>query len=73
MLKILYHGICFINDLNGEVIFGTFYEKDCKKQIKKSLELRKQSREKMVNYILNAKDAIICLVARKKKKDSINE
>ena len=27
-----------INDLNGEEIVGTFYEKDCKKQIKKSLE-----------------------------------
>ena len=27
-----------INDLNGEEIVGTFYEKDCKEQIKKSLE-----------------------------------
>ena len=27
-----------ISDLNGEKIIGTFYEKNCKKQIKKNLE-----------------------------------
>ena len=32
----------FINDLNGEEIVGTRFEKkNCKKQIKKSLELKK--------------------------------
>ena len=30
-----------INDLNGEEIFGTFYEKGLKKQIKKHLVLKK--------------------------------
>ena len=30
-----------INDLNGEEIIGTFYEKNCKRQIKKNLELKK--------------------------------
>ena len=30
-----------INDLNGEEIVGTFYEKDFKKQIKKNLKLKK--------------------------------
>ena len=30
-----------INDLNREEIFGTFYEKGLKKQIKKSLVLKK--------------------------------
>ena len=30
-----------INDLNREETVGTFYEKNCKKQIKKSLELKK--------------------------------
>ena len=34
-----------INDLNGEVIVGTFTKKKCKKQIKKSLEL-KSNKEK---------------------------
>ena len=30
-----------INDLNGEEITGTFYQKNCKKQTKKNLELKK--------------------------------
>ena len=30
-----------INDLNGEKITGTFYEKNCKKQTKKNSELKK--------------------------------
>ena len=29
---------CFVRDLKGEEIFGTFYEKEFQKQIKKSLE-----------------------------------
>ena len=40
-----------------------FTEKDCKKQIKKSLELKKSSREKVRNYMLNGKDTIIHLIA----------
>ena len=30
-----------INDLNREEFFGSFYEKELKKQIKKNLELKK--------------------------------
>ena len=30
-----------INDLNGEEIVGKFYNRNCKKQIKKNLELKK--------------------------------
>ena len=30
-----------INDFNGEKIVGTFYKKNCKKQIKNNLELKK--------------------------------
>ena len=30
-----------ISDLNGEEIIGPFYEKECRKQIKKSLDLKK--------------------------------
>ena len=29
-----------INDLNGEKVSGTFYEKNCKKQINKNSELK---------------------------------
>ena len=30
-----------ISDINGEEIVGTFYKNNCKKQIEKSLELKK--------------------------------
>ena len=30
-----------INDLNGEQTAGSFYEKNCKRLIKKNLELKK--------------------------------
>ena len=45
----------FISDLNGKEIFGTFYEKELQKQIKKKLVFKKQSREKVINYTLNGK------------------
>ena len=37
-------------------------EKDCKRQIKNSLELKKKSREKAIKYILNGKIVIIRLI-----------
>ena len=41
-----------------------FYEKELqKKKIKDSLELKKQQREKVINYMLNGKDTIIRLLA----------
>ena len=40
-----------ISDLNGEEIVGTFYEKILRKKIKKSLELKKYSKEKAINYM----------------------
>ena len=43
----------------------------CKKQIKKSLEFKNQSREKAIKYILNGKDMIILLIGRLIKKDKI--
>ena len=42
-----------VSNLNGEEIVGTFYQKELKKYIKKSLELKKESREKLINYMLN--------------------
>ena len=46
-----------------EKLLEHFTKKNCKKQIKKSLELKKQQREKVINYILNGKATIICLIA----------
>ena len=40
-----------------------FTKNNCKKQIKKSLELKKLSRKKVINYMLNGEDTIICLIA----------
>ena len=40
-----------------------FMKKNCKKQIKKHLELKKQSKEKAIKYMLNGKDMIIHLIA----------
>ena len=51
-----------INDFNGEEIFGRFYKKNHKKQMKKNLELKMYSREKAINYMLNGKDTIIRLI-----------
>ena len=39
-----------------------FTKKYCKKQIKKSLKLKKYSREKVINYMLNGKAMIILLI-----------
>ena len=43
----------FISYLNGKYFFGVFYHKNSKKQIKKHLELKKQSIENFLNYMLN--------------------
>ena len=59
-----------INDLNREEIVTKTFElltkKDCKKKKKK--KLKKKSREKVINYTLNEKDIIICLIAGQIKK-----
>ena len=36
-----------------------FTKTNYKKQIQKNLELKKSSREKMINYMLNGKDTIM--------------
>ena len=38
-------------------------KKNCKKQIKKSLGLKKYSRQKVINHMLNGEDTIIRLIA----------
>ena len=49
--------------LMGRKLLELFTKKNCKKQIKKSLELKKLSREKVINNVLNGKDTIIRLIA----------
>ena len=42
-----------INDLNGEQIIGTFYEKELQKTNQKELELKKELRKKETSYMSN--------------------
>ena len=49
--------------LNGKKLLKIFTRKNCKKQIKENLELKKYSREKAMNYMLNGNDAIVGLIA----------
>ena len=51
-----------ISNLNGEELVETFYEKELQKQIKKSLKLKKLSKSKVINYMLNGKAMIILLL-----------
>ena len=39
-----------------------FAKKNCKKQIKKDLESKKQKRNKAINYMLNLNDILIGLI-----------
>ena len=52
-----------INDLNGEQIIGTFYEKELQKKVNKNLELKKYLKEKVINYTSNGKVMIVHLLA----------
>ena len=45
-----------VNNLNGEQIVGTFYEKGLQKVN------QKEFREKVINYMSNGKDTIIPLI-----------
>ena len=54
--------IYVISDLHGKQIIGTFYEKDYKLQINKTLELKKYLKQKVINYMLNGKVVIIHLI-----------
>ena len=52
-----------INDLNGEEILGTFYEKELQKTNQKEFRIEKVIREKLINYMSNGKVMIIYLIA----------
>ena len=57
-----------INDLNGEEIIGSFYEKELQKLIKKNLEQKKYLKEKVIDCMLNGKDMTLHLIVELIKK-----
>ena len=64
-----------INDLNGEKIIGTLYEKELQKVNLKEFRIKKVIKRKVINYISNGKVIIIHLIAELIKKiqcDSID-
>ena len=50
-------------DLKGEEIVGIFYEKELQKANQKEFSVGKVIKRKVINYMLNGKDAIIRLIA----------
>ena len=43
-------------------LLGRFMKTNCKKHIKKNLELKNKSKEKAINYVLNGKVIIVHLI-----------
>ena len=62
-----------VSDLKGEEIVGAFTKTNYKRHINKNLELKKLSREKAINYMLNGKVMIVHLIVGLIKKSSIDE
>ena len=52
-----------INDLSGEEIIGTFYEKELQRTNQKNSEFKKYLKEKVISYMSNGKVIIIHLIA----------
>ena len=52
-----------INDLNGQEIIGTFYEKDLYKIDQQEFRIEKVFRKKVINYMSNGKGMIVHLIA----------
>ena len=61
-LKILLRGLV-INDLNGEEIIGTFYEKELQKTSQEEFRIEKVIKRKGEKYMSNRKVIIIDLIA----------
>ena len=51
-----------VNDLKGEEITGTFYEKELQKIDQQEFRTEKVIKKKVINYIFNGKDMIIHLI-----------
>ena len=60
----------FINDLNGEEIIGSVYEKELQKTNQKEFRIEKTVKEKVINYMSNGKDMTIHLIVGLIKKIS---
>ena len=61
-----------INDLNGEEIIGTFYEKELQKTNQEKFRMEKVIiKKRLINYILNGKGMIINLIVGLIKIDAI--
>ena len=65
--------ICFISDLNGEVIFGTFYEKRLQKANQKEFRIEKAVKRKHGKLHFKCKGCNNLFSSSIEKKDSINE
>ena len=52
-----------INNLNGEEIIGTFYEKEEQKTNQKEFRIEKVVKKKVANYMSNEKVVIVHLIA----------
>ena len=67
-LKVLCRGLMLLVILRVEELVEWFMKKNCKKEVKQCLELKKKSREKGINYILNGKTTLILLTVELIKK-----
>ena len=52
-----------IDDLNGEEIIGTFYEKELQKTNEQEFRIEKGIKKKVINYMSNGKVMIAHLIA----------
>ena len=59
LFKIVCCGHMLLTILREKKLFVRIMKTHCKKQIKKNLELKKQSKEKVISYMLNGKDTTI--------------
>ena len=57
--------------LAAKKLMEYFTKKNCRRQIKQTLELRKQSRKKVMNYMINGKTMIIRLIVGLVKEDVV--
>ena len=57
-----------INDLNGEQVIGTFYEKELRKTNQEKFRIEKVIKKKGNNLMSNGKDMIVHLIAELIKK-----
>ena len=57
-------GHMLLGILTVKKLFERFAKSNCKKQFKKSLELKRKSKGKVIKYILKEKVLKICLTVR---------